>query len=767
MTSSSSSSSTKKISLDYQSIVIELESYYISLKRDVDPKRSSVICMNSELDKQLQRLQNHHGNNVRDTGTECNIDSYTDDDNLFFLREDADGMTRITDKPPRQFADNLHLDTDGKKRIADNQHGYVNNDDCDDDYTRCGIVIPSDDDSIDGDDTLDSNWSGFIPKSFIKKMGDETTPNEEEEPEYDLANYYETITEECIENLSKSPMKVQKRGHVLVVTSPDSPPPLPPKKKPPPLPVKKNRSLSSSFSSEASASCIVNQCSMHKTEVYSSSSSSKMTLHHSRTSLEGLRSGSPLLPPKKFRRSSLTTTTTTRRESREKLYVGQKMDSPLIARSKSIRASSYETVVSRETRQNYLCQVGSNLAISGEIEEHMPAGETSLSKSESDLVPPKDGTAVPSSPGEGKNDMILNLTAKVEKKASLEESLEGVFQNVEEIDENFGNEASQEQREPSHNDVRPTDDYDNLEEADRRIGKPVDTFQGLLKDLKSVQLIRRADANSCQDGVVDKNRGDVTKRNGNKKIVTSSGYKPCVTEGNNREMQRKPRSCNLVTSFCDVRDDSKIWSVEQLMDVETLSREYNTVTTTTSSTSHSMSSVQKYQKIDESKGSLEMHVVKRTEIRKKKKKKNDENVEDEANAVIVDRRRQSLTPLTRLRLYEMKRNRRLSLKKNDDGDEEGQWNTEHTIRVCKDSDNNWTNTPLFHPFWYECMYLSQRRRQERERRRSSSYHIHLDENNNPVGLRSTSRRGEAGDGKLTLSYYNDTDDIISIYKYFW
>ena len=721
-------------SLDFESIVIELESYYISLKHEVCPQRASLVCINTDLDKKL-----HHGSSS--TLKNNNVHGTTADDHLFVVRHDADGMTRVTDNQ-RQC-----------------------NDDDYEDCSRFGMVMPTDsyEPSFD-EDTVDRNWSGFVPKPFVKmKEGKQRMIGtaSDEEPEYDLANCYESITEQCIANLSqeihKSPMKVQKRGHVLVVTCPDHSPPLPPKmRKPPPLPPKiKDRGGGRRYSE-------TNALFIKKSGVYSS----KTTLHHSRTSLGAFSKGSPRLTSK-FQRRSSSSLTTTKQASREELYLtaqetleglSRRVDCPiLMSKTRRIRASSFQTIQHHQQQQEKMTAqemlIRGNPMDSPLLLSKRMCGSSFQTTQQQHAKEELYLTAQDCASAATKSDFLT--TSVVDRKN--EESCEKLF--VTTAQESFLDSDLS-----TDYDTLSTD-YDTLEGGG--IGKSV-TVQGLLKDLDSVQLIRE-------------NIGNV-KVEGSRRIrkgIPLDDKTPLAAKNTNvrkkgkEEKGKHQRRGSLVTSLCDVRDDTKIWSVAQLMDAaaassnshQTQSVKYDTTTTM----HHSSSSVQKYQKIGESsKGSssVEMQIYKqRTEIRKKKAKKSKKSkAGEEGNP--INRRSSNLTPLTRLRLYEVKRRQQLSLKPSNDGADGMDWMDSYFLRVYRDEENNWNNTPLFHPFWYECMYLAQRRCEERQKREFLHFKDHsysFDRNPTTTTTTTTTTSGTV----RNLSYYNETDDIFSIYKYFW
>lgn len=945
--------------LDFHSIVIELESYYVSLKHEASSsQRSSLVCINTDLDNKLQEIQDR---DPRHSSL---------NNNLIVRHDNDDGMTRVTD------------------------NAY-------EDYSRCGLVVPTDSDdlsSADGyGDTMDSNWSGFVPKPFVKMKRSEPV----EDPEYDLANYYESITEQCIANLShemhKSPMKVQKRGHVLVVTCPNSPPPLPPKMmKPPPLPPKqKDRRFSDT-------SCIVNQCSVHK--------KTKMTLHHSRTSLEETSTttmGSPQLTSK-FQRSSAsltTTTTTTKQESCEELYLTAqdtlegsrncRMDNPvLVSKTKRIRASSFQSVrhhQQQQKQQNIENVSASETLISDDridsplllpkkrvrgnsfqhqstqyqssLQQHNTQHQqqhehTSCGQEEELYLTAKDCVATTtavtfeqsschSSSGSSAKETVVSRANNNKTEShnqtllcadtstttfkdiaddgreslhslSAKQTLVSVQNNTDDCAEKLitshekktldvdgkgttksavnrnDNTKSLVEKEPlpvttsyaeiqaledsktfNSNSSTTLDDIDKGEgtnntktisrkkktsrEDEKARYTKADIVQGLLKDLNSVQLLITTDGarDVKKDGNKGKQRRDFAVSNRTLQRAANNMKKDTRSiKKENKEKAGRERSLQrLVTSFCDVRDDTKIWSVDQLMNgatstvttpsslsavsvrshQQTQHIQYdteNTASTTTiphqtsnltgvrshqqtqqiqydtdntggstTTTSHQQASntMKKHQTLGElskktggpssSTTSVQIQVYRRrTEIQHQKKKANktdkkkrrsqlkstgDEiGSEVEKQRKLVNRRSSNLTPLTRLRLYEVKRRQqRLSLVMRSsedakDGDQD-KWMDSNFLRCYKDAENNWKNTPLFHPFWYECMYLAQRRREERHKRgfhgfELEEYSPRRSLNFHPIRTKTTS----AGTIR-SLSYYNETDDIISIYKYFW
>ena len=958
-------------SLDFQSIVIELESYYVSLKHEAClSQRSNIVCINTDLDNKLQQIQDCDPRHRNDVSLSHNL----------IVRHNIDeGMTRVTD------------------------NDY-------EDYSRCGIMLPTVNDNMSpGDgcgDTVDSNWSGFVPKPFVGITRRDSEPVED--PEYDLANYYESITEQCIANLShemhKSPMKVQKRGHVLVVTCPDSPPPLPPKMmKPPPLPPKqKDRRFSDS-------SCIVNQCSVHK--------KTKMTLHHSRTSLEGTTTkGTPRMKSK-FRRSStsLTTTTmtTTKQEGCEELYLTaqetveglsshHRMDSPiLVSKTKRIRASSFQSIQHDQQQENLsssetlirdsiqmdnspllplkkrICgssvpqrsarqhQNENLLQQQSTQQQHGSIGQKELYLTARDcettttkiyehlsshpmetggnrnginkkILDAIDGTsatttfddvgAIKSSQSSLKNIIMderdNNIESRAENKVitSQHEQLDanssrtikddsvdcGGVGTVKSIvnDVNYDNTTSRRTEKdllsvtsqnggqtlvPEVNpstmlrDVNGTESdistktitchedktsriytevdipgsdmsnkaltsHEEKNSTSSGIYTEVDTVQGLLKDLNSVHLLRTTDnANGAKNIRNNKEQ----QRSGWEFAMSPNGTMQRTTtkknhhkdsrtiEKENKEKAERERSLqrrrNLVTSFCDVRGDTKIWSVEQLMNTtadaavaadasievvaapstpstsssvrthQTEHMQYDTADTTSSTTTailHQQSTMKKYQTIDKlskkgggrslSTTSVEMQIYKhRTEIRQQKKanrtdkkkrrslkptENGGEEDETERQRKLVNRRSSNLTPLTRLRLYEVKRRQqRLSLVMRSTPEDRGRnsegWMDNNFLRCYKDAENNWKNTPLFHPFWYECMCLAQRRR---EKQHKTGFHDFskgfggLEYHSPRRSLQFGPMRSETSSSTIrSLSYYNETDDIISIYKYFW
>ena len=128
-----------------------------------------------------------------------------------------------------------------------------------------------------------------------------------------------------------------------------------------------------------------------------------------------------------------------------------------------------------------------------------------------------------------------------------------------------------------------------------------------------------------------------------------------------------------------------------------------------------------------------------------------------------------LTPLTKLKQYKIKRSQKLAEQKDDQTMVE--WEDNSYIRAGKDEEDNWTTTPLFHPFWYECMYIVKRREQEKHEKlfmknlRPWEHSENSRYSNSSIGL--DNRGCSDVHQSRSLSYYYDNEDMISIFKFFW
>ena len=119
------------------------------------------------------------------------------------------------------------------------------------------------------------------------------------------------------------------------------------------------------------------------------------------------------------------------------------------------------------------------------------------------------------------------------------------------------------------------------------------------------------------------------------------------------------------------------------------------------------------------------------------------------------------SPLTRLKNYNMKRARHLSEQTQNHkkisygsfvgGSMKSLYKSNPNIRLSKDTQNNWTSTPLFHPFWYECMSLIQRRSGHGKPYLPPS----VTSDNNPTTFINDNHRPTVD------------RDMFSIYKFFW
>lgn len=125
----------------------------------------------------------------------------------------------------------------------------------------------------------------------------------------------------------------------------------------------------------------------------------------------------------------------------------------------------------------------------------------------------------------------------------------------------------------------------------------------------------------------------------------------------------------------------------------------------------------------------------------------------------------TVTPLTRLKLYNMKRTQNIKEDQHGDtGDVDTcrkHWDENPNLRIDKDAEDNWMSTPLFHPFWYECMYLIHQRRDQVNHAAGGTQ---TSLNYEPHSIGNT---GSLAVDSKTVNYYCESRNMISIYKFFW
>ena len=118
-----------------------------------------------------------------------------------------------------------------------------------------------------------------------------------------------------------------------------------------------------------------------------------------------------------------------------------------------------------------------------------------------------------------------------------------------------------------------------------------------------------------------------------------------------------------------------------------------------------------------------------------------------------------LTPLTKLRRLSFQRKKRRNSRtigSKNDFNAYQQFN-----RYSVDSENNWTVTPVFHPFWYECMTLLEKRRKTKSVCFNDNVTIENVTPRNSMILTASINTSQRPD------YYSKVDNMLSIFKYYW
>lgn len=118
-----------------------------------------------------------------------------------------------------------------------------------------------------------------------------------------------------------------------------------------------------------------------------------------------------------------------------------------------------------------------------------------------------------------------------------------------------------------------------------------------------------------------------------------------------------------------------------------------------------------------------------------------------------------LTPLTKLQRLSFQRKKRRNSRtigSKDDFNAYQQFN-----RYSVDSKNNWTVTPVFHPFWYECMTLLEKRRKTKSFCFDENVTIENVTPRNSMILTASINTSQRPD------YYSKVDNMLSIFKYYW
>ena len=118
-----------------------------------------------------------------------------------------------------------------------------------------------------------------------------------------------------------------------------------------------------------------------------------------------------------------------------------------------------------------------------------------------------------------------------------------------------------------------------------------------------------------------------------------------------------------------------------------------------------------------------------------------------------------LTPLTKLRRLSFQRKKRRNSRTIGSKDD---FNAYHQFnRYSVDSENNWTVTPVFHPFWYECMTLLEKRRKTKSTSFDDNVTIENVTPRNSMILTASINTSQRPD------YYSKVDNMLSIFKYYW
>ena len=112
-------------------------------------------------------------------------------------------------------------------------------------------------------------------------------------------------------------------------------------------------------------------------------------------------------------------------------------------------------------------------------------------------------------------------------------------------------------------------------------------------------------------------------------------------------------------------------------------------------------------------------------------------------------------------------------------DKDLQWRDTQYIRGGMDEEDNWTTTPLFHPFWYECMTLVQKRKKNyrsdgretesvgREKKSASMFELSSEFTLADCFPTRSSLIIPSSSPVKPPSYYSKVQSMISIHKYFW
>ncbi|XP_066917537.1 uncharacterized protein [Clytia hemisphaerica] len=848
---------------DFESIVIELESYYVSLKHT--GKRNSTIT--AALDKKLHSENREERENLFD-------------ENDYLLAEDPT------------------FTTDG----SNTRDSFI-----DEDYSRCGIVEPTtDEDSPDEFDyptsTLDSKWSGFIPKTFVKSDKSESDMNRESgNRDYNLANYYESFTDQCIAKLTKeihmSPMKVQKCGNVLIVSPPpDLPPPLPPKRKAPPLPPKGGHGVMKR-SETSSTSCIIDQCSLHKSGVYSS----RLTLQHSRSSLDEFldtsddnraevldqlsRSESKILTRRSYSKTEIFTdadhssdydslsgsdeSSVDKLDTMEDLLLqlgdiqllhqqGGNIDKEMKKAKKSRRKLQY--VMRKEThstslRRNLITELNAirddskiwslDQLMNDKVNEHKALftqqqvhvqqdhkeeqtqcqkikdrlcckrddGSPQILKRDIDnvlntsnlidhyaLTAPKFDHDAPDSPkldndaldaSKLDNSGSMNLSDLVKSSPQLRKlhinTERKKCKQSQPLQHTSLNEVSISTTADSHNQhiyqqivdgrretyLQNNGDQFNEAKEHREIDILVSNiYQEILETQNERKALdkQKSDQATCQGFQSDQVQKDqqVAMQNQRSKTQQEVYLQQIETDRQRREevyvQQRfqqsqhqkietqKVNAQHLTSESHKVGKSIETKCVQQSQILSQQNKEETTLR-------------QQFKNVESSTKSTTLHTKIQSTKKSTKKIHTKKSCGKTKVTTLVNQscyRHQNSTPLTRLRFYEFKRQRQISLQLNHNRRSEEQkalpWMDNTHVRVYKNEHNEWNNTPLFHPFWYECMSLAQKREDEKQKREFVDFKVSKDE--------SVRKHNTTATGTRSLSYYNQADDMISIFKYF-
>jgi len=691
---------------DLDSIIFELESYYVSMKRDVY-KAPQVICINTELDKKL------HSENLKEKvflpapkklyekDYEEVIDDkkYGNKEGQTIFNKNTKGLHCIQKEDGMTNDYEEAVDSNGSLGTTDFIADYVYlKAPCEDNRgnSHRGIVQETQNflsrDNVDGNDYEDgatTNWSGFVPKSFIE-------PKTESEPEtandYDLANSScETFTKKSITQSS-----VKRKARDVFMANIPPPPPLPIKQKfseriiEKPLDNNNNRTSHSRVNVQLCESSI------------ESSGSAERPLPH--------LIGNPKLPCKqrqyKGGKNKKTMTQASRVLTTSKITFERAMMSlenvnvTLKAESPKISSKS-----NRKCNEGEMQQCLEEISSSGD-EESLRDSEVLL---ETLLREIADTTA----DLEVDEEIMCDVVETSDSDDCLNQQCLGDSTQDCLDEESLDNTDYFSESSPSSSDFSAGSDVSNTYSSSTKHIQPYDVMESQHIDQDFVGNTLELKFNDSEDEniqkLLDKLNSIQSAEGGN----SSSDYKRA-----------------LVTAF----SESKIWSSDEMEECNTILHKDGRFDIF-DSPSHCDSQ----------------------KIRTPKNRRRNTT----CGKITHHRGRRDHRPLSRLQLHELKRrNRHLKAFSMTSAypNKDLAWRNSNFLRKkC------WTNTQLFHPFWQECMYLVQRRE---EKKHQKQFH----EFNNKRLSRACSGKvalKEEEEESHSLASPSETDDMISIFKYFW